>query len=195
MTGICLWHGLWEGRGWAPEKQWHKAAGFPEKVSGGRKILTRKVLGTSSVWKCVREERSPSSSFLNVDIFMEKWCREMTEDETHLCSSRVLLDPSSLLARPEMPLENNQGNVCHHSKWWVYSYSTLSCSGLDRSFGKVAVKYSIIAIIVSLPFLRLCNLYLLFLFIWSLTLSSKYWITLLFKRAKDIIHGRKFFIL
>lgn len=41
----------------------------------------------------------------------------MTEDETHLYSSCVLLDPLSLLARSEMPLEDNQGNVCHRSKW------------------------------------------------------------------------------
>lgn len=44
-----------------------------------------------------------------------------------------------------------------------------------------------------MPFLRLCNLCFLFLFLWSLTLSSKYWVTVVFKRAKDIIHGRKFF--
>lgn len=44
-----------------------------------------------------------------------------------------------------------------------------------------------------MPFLRLCNLCFLFLFLWSLTLSSKYWVTAVFKRAKDIIHGRKFF--
>lgn len=117
----------------------------------------------------------------------------MTEDETRLYSSCVLLDPLSLLARPEMPVENNQGNVCHRSNWWVYSYSALSSSGLDRSFGKVVVKYSIIAIIVSLLFLRLYNLYFLFLFLWSLTLSSKYWVTVVFKRVKDIIHGRWFF--
>lgn len=98
---------------------------------------TRKVLETSSVWKFVEEELFPSSSFLNIDLIVGKWCREMTEDETFLCSSCVLLDPSSLLARPEMPLVNNQGNVCHHFKWWVYSYSALPSSGLDRSFGKV----------------------------------------------------------
>lgn len=137
MIGTCLWNRWWKACRWGPEKEFYRAAGFPEKVSGGRKILTRKVLGTSSVWQCVGEELFPSSSFLNTDLIVGKWCREMREDETCTCSSCMFPDPSHLLSRPEMPLVNNQGNVCHHFKWWVYSYLALLSNGLDRSFGKM----------------------------------------------------------